>query len=204
MGVTINLRDEDEYCSMSYSGLQTMRQYLIISNVNFLVSEIEKLENEKKSKKRKVEVDEEIEEEDVNEELGEQLADYSKILDSLRKWCSQEVSEKKSITFDRTNFLYSILQMKSMMMPINYENVEPTYRTYEDIFAKYSFSGVYKFVQHSDCDGYHSIGDCMDILLAFERGIEHLGQSEDTKEWFEEVKGLFGLAVDEKKEVYYA
>lgn len=88
------------------------------------------------------------------------------------------------------------------MMPVNYDNVRKNYN--EEYFARHNLSGLWKFVNHSDCHGVHSYGDCVDIHELFSKIIPHLNESEEDKEWFKDVGHVFESAVETKNGIRYS
>ena len=77
-------------------------------------------------------------------------------------------------------------------------------------------AGLYKLVNHSDCDGLHTVGDCVDILKFLKLVKPALALVDDTTkdqwdntyneiitQWFNEVLAVFTEAVKNEKEVIY-
>ena len=77
-------------------------------------------------------------------------------------------------------------------------------------------AGLYKLVNHSDCDGLHTAGDCVDILKFLKFVKPALALVDDTTkdqwdntyneiitQWFNEVLAVFTEAVENEQEVIY-
>jgi len=61
--------------------------------------------------------------------------------------------------------------------------------------------GIYKFVNHSDSDGYFSYGDCCDIVLAMKKVEKYIDS--EFLEWFQIVKSYYQSAIDKKSVLVY-
>jgi hypothetical protein len=57
------------------------------------------------------------------------------------------------------------IKMKNGESRPNYEVLDECYKKRWDLFKQVpGLNGLYKFVVHCDCENYHSVGDCFDIL----------------------------------------
>ena len=61
--------------------------------------------------------------------------------------------------------------------------------------------GLYKFCDHSDCEGIHTPGDCFDILTMIKNVRPFM--DEDEKEWIDIITEYFQASVDERKPLIY-
>lgn len=181
MGVSIyvqNGNEENAVC-ITYSSFQKLRLALIQQFLKYL--------------EMKYDINEESEKEvDVNEESEEKYAEICKvILKNSIKQESEFTGSSKSTLFDY------------MTSEINY-----------NIFCceelEYSLChipggiGLYKFIDHSDCEGYHSPGDCFDMIETFSIVLSMNDQDSTNMEHFSNLRLIFAESVETKKMVIYS
>lgn len=80
----------------------------------------------------------------------------------------QQIAEHDGSEEECENLLEELtkcIQGETHNESINYKEFE----TLDLLFLRNDLIGVFKFVNHSDADGYHSSGDAHDILKSFEK-----------------------------------
>ena len=149
------------------------------------------------------------------EQMEEYVQNYGDLIEKLKKlkpvYTSSDTEvesvSKSNLTMNDieskyTNFVELIATLKSWIeqqSKINYEKISNVDNITKDYWFQLNLIGLIKFVNHSDCDGYHSKGDCIDIYDTFcvlEPYIKDL-------EWFLTIKDLFQMAIDDKSFIIY-
>jgi hypothetical protein len=89
----------------------------------------------------------------------------------------------------------------------NYEKMDECYKKRWDLFQMVpGLSGLYKFVVHNDCEGFHSVGDCVDILemlTLVQPEFDKLQTLEINQSYFTEFIKIFTDAVQNRTRVDY-
>ena len=216
MGVCIYILNEDgegdNIVSFSYSGVHRLRQMAILSTIEYLESQITTNSQSKQKKLKRSNAENGSENgsessENSNEDSDDEEMSVETIIEHLKTWCPlKKTSETDSASFSLGNGGFeTFVALLQNMIPVNYENVTSTYSSYlERPFVKHNLIGLWKFVKHSDCDGFHSYGDCVDIYELLNKVSPHLQETDDNKEWFKEIVTFFGRAVERKSGVGYS
>ena len=220
---------------MSYSTLQKLRQLVILVVIKYLEFELEahgtRESSESKHKKIKIsseqnedefekvpneegendENKQQVEdEEDEDEEDREEVVMLKYALESIKTWCVPE--QPKPLFYDSTKHsLIDLVGQLNQMIPIKYDKINATLRIggggkLENILIKLGLIGLPKFVNHSDCGGYHSVGDCVDIHETLQKGLKHVEslQNEDDVAFYQECTEFFRQIVESKTGVCYS
>ncbi len=92
---------------------------------------------------------------------------------------------------------------KNPFSPINYEAVKKSNNiTINHYMSCLDLIGIYKFVDHSDCEGSYSAGDCYDISTSIKLLLPYIDK--DHKEWVEMLEGYFSDAWKQGKPLIYS
>lgn len=227
MGVSIYVMDEDgrgDGVDFAYSGLQRLRQMAIIATMSYLRSVIDSKSSAEPTQKKVKTNPENGNDNDNNDK--EKESDNDKEKENSEKESSESDNEENSVTFQLTRILnyletwtttkkaeplffdstqhsiFDLLGQFKQMMPIDYNKVSLNYD--DECFARHNLTGLWKFVVHSDSDGVHSYGDCVDIHELFTKIIPHLNETEENDEWFKSVAYVFEMAVESKNGIRYS
>ena len=182
-----------------------------LSNSDDVKNNQEDMEVEKEEEGVKNSEDEDVknnEEESENDEEEEEKNKMLRhVLDSIRTWCVPE--PPKSIYYDSTKHsLSDLVGQLSQMVPIKYDKINSTCTRgsdLEDDLFRLDLIGLLKFVNHSDCQGYHSKGDCIDIYETLHKNEKYANclQDEDGVELYKECVEFFKQIVEHRMGVLY-
>jgi hypothetical protein len=153
----------------SYSYVHRVRKNLILYTIKYLqnvpeVITIPDTENKVESN------DDEEEEDDVKGTAFENPFTTDDAINILQTWIrQQEPATKRRRTMD---------ELLTMSTPIAYENIS---QTLPKILCHYGISGLYWFVNSSDCEGTWSLGQCTDIAQLLRKVLPFTGETTVTK-----------------------
>lgn len=130
-----------------------------------------------------------------NNNVIEQMISYIDVYKNLMTWIKDpdENTDNKITADDQT---YDVL----------YKNINQYFLSEEEHIDKLNLAnliGIYKFVQHSDCDGSFSFGDCWDIIEMIDQVIEYTKEYGRVYEWIDEVRSFYQTAIDERGTLVY-
>lgn len=180
MGVSLYITETGESTSMKYSGLSKLREMLVLAATRYLQSH------------------------DHSHELASHLGGWIvRPTQADNKWYNMIKEYKGEEAADMWKMMKGVTNDG-----INYERVPRPNSVDVDLFNRCGLIGLYRFVAHSDNDGTHSAGDCVDISVMFNKlrpYIEFTKGSEDWEpEWVAEVDSFFQHAVEATSGVYYS
>ena len=137
-----------------------------------------------------------------------QVEDEDLVFDELVSWLPVEFKNKlddKPVTLE---WVKRQLSDEDAAYP-DYESMHGDPPIYgKDDSVRQARYGLYKLVNHSDCDGLHSAGDCVDILHFLDYIKPALHLIDDNADdyfavWFNKVRDVFVEAVKKKADVLY-
>lgn len=124
--------------------------------------------------------------------------DYEELEDDYKE-------EKKKTIY----FLQALCESPELFSSISYRllsDPQPYFRCHSDAIRKlheFGINGLMIFVNHSDCEGYFSPGQSLDILNLFMRIETFINKDTDEFMMYEEFLEIFKTSVDTKSYVYF-
>ena len=203
MGVSLYLMGTAESISMPYSALQRVRHVAILGTISLLENMMTQEREQKSSKKIKLdEGDNNDNEESSSSDSHEDEISTKTLLEHIQKWCLKKQISKPFAFDSEKNSINDLYAMFLNPSDINYKELNESYSILEKTLIQRKLIGLAKFVNHSDCEGYHSYGDCVDINQALKQVVMYV--EEDQKERFQNMVDLFAMAVENETGVVYS
>jgi hypothetical protein len=125
----------------------------------------------------------------------------------------EQINDFESHKTNMIQFLKETLKPKNNLMLISYElwyNPNPFYKSTINLEEVLSFFGIISLrtlISHSDCEGYFSVGQSVDIMDLFSRinGFleDMIKDKEDELLFYNELIDLFKESVDTKNYVFF-
>lgn len=188
MGVGIQTVDGHSYVTLSYGGLQELRSRLIAAYLKY-VQHILQTEYGGRTEYRKMEHEEAVQTD--NPALLKECR-YKQVLQILSPILRRSVIPMGGFDID---------------VGIDYTSLAKLSKSHDTLLHTVpGLIGLYKFVYHSDADGYHSPGDCVDIaktLSLIQDQFKNKDEGDGYNELVEEFVGLFKEAVELQTSVRY-
>lgn len=127
-------------------------------------------------------------------------------LDNDYEEYEQDYEDDKKKTIE---YLGALCESPGSFSSITYrllKDPQPYFRSYnqvEERFHRFGIFGLLTFVDHSDCEGYFSPGQSLDILNLFMRIEPYVKKDTDDFIMYEDFKEIFKTSVDTKSHVYF-
>lgn len=187
----LSLYCSPEWWSCSYSGIHLVRSWMVKATIEWLK-------------------DMDLPEPPIYSELKEyfltapyQNKEYQKYIDKERKQVIEFLEHLINPNYEerKTGIIKpeDLLKMYSASVPVLYEHWNKT------PFSLWFFglSGLKKFVNHSDCDGYFTHGDVVDILDLLSKIEPYLKKYFEDDQWYSEFIQLMKHSYSTKKLIYF-
>jgi hypothetical protein len=196
MGVTIRTHDGEKRVDLTYSGVDRIRSWLVQAYFKYL-NHILQTELGGRTDYSQEEYDTARETE--NEPLLRECR-YKQLFQLFHP-----ILERPSLSF------YGM----TIDIGLNYTALRKLAEENPSLLhAIPGFIGLYKFVNHSDCEGYHSRGDCVDIVEmltlikphikdVFETEFKDAEMVTSYEQLVEDIRGVFDEALEKQTYVEY-
>jgi hypothetical protein len=185
MGLDIKCNKVDTRCSYSY--IHVFRKMLIQSTIQFLES---------------ISFSKHFE---APETWSKYYCTEAKLDDDYEEY-EQDYENNKKKTIE---YLGAICESPGLFSSLTYRLIsdpQPYFRSYiqvEERFHRFGIFGLLTFVDHSDCEGYFSPGQSLDILNLFMRIEPFIKKDTDEYMMYEDFLEIFKTSVDTKSYVYF-
>lgn len=124
----------------------------------------------------------------------------------LNKWYQPDSTNKPKITGNMTpggNMMAMLMEMMSGVSAIKINEMGDL-TSYENMpIVAIGLSGVYKFCNHSDCEGQFTPGDCLDICNSMNLVLNSISD-EDEQEWMRTIEDYFRTAYELGKPLIFS